>query len=307
MTQASRRCIRSVDSFNPQKVNRIGHDFSDHPLLQAEALRALAKRLEQGQTEKVKFIDPNAEAGSDFILGTRPPPGRSIDDLFDNLSAPGSWLAIYEARTDPEYGPLIDEVIAAGAPLLGAESRTIFDSDAYIFISAPPSLTPFHIDRENNFFLQIRGRKQFSAWDPNDRETVPESAVEGWIVRGSLAGVKWRDDHVRRAVVHEELGPGQGLFMPSTSAHMSRTRTRSESESGEPGLVSISIGVVYYTAHTKRHAVIYALNSLLRKLKWKPQPPGHCSRSVESIKYASGWVATRLLERMGRFYRQRGM
>ena len=116
----SDRRIRPVDPFDAQKVSRIEHDFSDHPLLQADALRALAKRLEHAQTEKVKFIDPNAEAGSDFILGTRPPPGRSIDDIFDNLGAPGSWLAIYEARTDPEYGPLIDKVIAAGAPLLGA-------------------------------------------------------------------------------------------------------------------------------------------------------------------------------------------
>ena len=197
--------------------------------------------------------------------------------------------------------------IAAGAPLLGRESQTIFDSDAYIFISAPPSLTPFHIDRENNFFLQIRGQKQFSVWDPNDRNTVDEAAVEGWIVRGSLAGVKWQEDHVPRAVIHEQLLPGQGVFIPSTAAHMSRTRARPESQIDDVGFFSISIEVVYYTARTRKHAVIYALNSLLRRLKWKPQPPGHCSRSVESLKYLSGWIAIRLLERMGRFYRQRGM
>ena len=307
MTGIGDRKIRSTHPFDARKINRIEHEFSDHPLLSAQALRELAKRLDSAKTGKVKFIDPNAEAGSDFILGTQPPQGRSIDDIFDNLHEPGSWIAIYEVRSDPEYGPLIDEVIAAGAQLIGQESQTIFDSDAYIFISAPPSLTPFHIDRENNFFLQIQGQKQFSAWDPNDRNTVDELAVEGWIVRGSLADVNWREHHAPRAVVHDDLLPGQGVFMPSTSAHMSRTLPRHDNTNRKAALVSISIGVVYYTALTKRYALIYALNSFLRKLGWAPRPPGDCIQPIESLKYYGGWIATRLLERMGRFHRQRGM
>ena len=88
---------------------------------------------------------------------------------------------------------------------------------------------------------------------------------------------------------------------------MSRTLPRHDNTNRKAALVSISIGVVYYTALTKRYALIYALNSFLRKLGWAPRPPGDCIQPIESLKYYGGWIATRLLERMGRFHRQRGM
>ena len=39
---------------------------------------------------------------------------------------------------------------------------------ARIFVSSPGAVTPFHMDHEHNFILQIRGNKKLYTWDPMD-------------------------------------------------------------------------------------------------------------------------------------------
>lgn len=298
------REIRVKGEFDPLRVTRISHDYADHPLLQADALRALANRLYDAGTDKVKFIDPGAHHGSAFHLATESHDGRTVDQVFDSLSHPGTWIAIYEAETDPIYRDLIHEIIDSARSLVEAKDPEIFDSDAYIFISAPPSVSPFHIDRENNFFLQICGTKRMSVWRPDDRETVSEHGVEGWIVRGSLDSVVFDEGHLARAEVHDLLRPGEGVYMPSTSPHM--TETEPVDDPDDPGY-SISIGVVYYTRNTRRRANVYASNVFLKKLGLPAHPPRARWNAIEALKYALGVCATRVLSWLGRFRIQRGM
>jgi hypothetical protein len=74
--------------------------------------------------------------------------------------------------------------------------------------ATPPSVTPFHIDRENNFWLQIRSRKLMHVWDPTDSEVVSPPDREAFIVNADL-------DNVR-------LKPGMG---PAAAASMSALET----------------------------------------------------------------------------------
>ena len=99
----------------------------------------------------------------------------------------------------------------------------MFEVGGFIFVSAPPSVTPFHIDRENNFWLQLRGRKSLTVWDRQDREVVPSEAVEKFILTGSLDDVKLADAMRSRGRVFDS-GPGDGVFFPSTSPHMLAAR-----------------------------------------------------------------------------------
>ena len=45
--------------------------------------------------------------------------------------------------------------------------------DALIFVTSPRRVTPYHIDRECNFLLQIRGEKNLYVFDRNDQEDCP--------------------------------------------------------------------------------------------------------------------------------------
>ena len=83
-------------------------------------------------------------------------------------------------------------------PVVEREQGTIFNVNGFIFISAPPSVTPFHIDRENNFFLQVQGQKKITVFDYMDRELVSGRAVEEFIVNRNLDRVRLQELFIDR-------------------------------------------------------------------------------------------------------------
>jgi hypothetical protein len=151
-----------------------------------------------------------------------------------------------------------------------AEQPGIFLVTSFIFISAPPSVTPFHIDRENNFWLQVRGKKTMTVFDHTDRELVAGENVDRFILYGALDKVRLREGMAVRGIDYE-VGPGDGVYFPSTSPHMTRTVPSAAAPGDE---VSISIGVVFYTDTTREAAYVHASNLALRKLGLKPKLPG---------------------------------
>ena len=290
-----------AENFDARRVSRITHDFSSHPALQFDELRELALRMKAQHPDLVKFIDPQAELTSEFVLATESYDGRSIEDIFDSLDVPGTWIAIYKAQTDPQFREVVQEVIRTASEHLNGADREIIDADAFIFISKAPTVTPFHIDRENNFLLQIHGNKRLSVWHPDDRKAVSEAAVEDWIYLRSLEKVTFSEDKIEHAAFDGNLAAGEGLFMPSTSAHMTRTET---TVIDDP--VSVTIGFVFYTAATRKDANIYAFNAIMRRLGITPSPP-RSNSALDAIKYVLGYCASRVLALTGRVELPRGL
>lgn len=245
----------------------IRHDYHRHPLMQLERLEALAVSLMP--TRQCRFIVPGSTDASKFDHKDTPADGRSVEEVFRRLEEPGSWVALYNVQTDPEYQRFLWEVLGSAGRIVQDQER-VFDVRGFVFISAPPSVTPFHIDREHNFWLQIRGRKTLSVWDHRDRETVAAIDAERFIQFGSLENVRLTDE-VRLRARHFECGPGDGVYFPSTSPHMTRTET-SWVTPGD-GVV-ISIGVVFYSDLTRRHARAHAANTALRRLGINPRDVG---------------------------------
>ncbi|MDB6063056.1 MAG: cupin [Verrucomicrobiaceae bacterium] len=264
--------------YQRQTVAAFQHSFSDHPLLQLPRLQQLAESLlESGQC---KFISTEATQASPFDTLNRNPDGRSIADIFARIEEPGSWISMYNVETDPEYKQFLWDALTTVRPLIDKQDPGMFNVGGFIFVSAPPSVTPFHIDRENNFWLQIRGRKQINVWNPRDRVSVSEQAVENFITQGDLAAVRFSED-VRSRSFAAEMGPGGGVYMPSTAAHT----TRAETTWVTPGDgYAISIAMVFYTQKTRREANLYALNHFLRARGLNPTPPGQ-SAWLDAIKY----------------------
>ena len=260
--------VENESAFSANAIGLLKHNFHQHPLLQLDALEALAHRLLP--LKQCRFINPGARPDSDFIHHSESPDGRALSDVFRNISQSGSWVALYNAETDPQYAQLVQEALGSVEHLVNREQPGIFSPQAFIFISAPPSVTPFHIDRENNFWLQIHGRKIMNVWDANDRTVVPAETVENFIIDKSLHNVKLRDELM--PLRHEwDLGPGEGVYFPSTSPHSTRTENSWVSENNG---VSVSIGIVFYTEKTRRDAYIHSFNRVLRKFGVRPSSPG---------------------------------
>jgi hypothetical protein len=267
--------------FSTHRVSPIRHNFQSHPLMQLPRLAQLARELRK--TEQCRFIMPGSKQDTFFDHTAESPDGRGVDEVFRRIEEPGSWIALYNVQTDPAYAGFLREVTDSARDLIDGEQPDMFKICGFIFISAPPSVTPFHIDRENNLWLQIAGRKIMNVWDHTDREVVPGELVDRFIVSGSLADVKLREGFRERS--HEfDVAAGDGVYFPSTSPHMTQT-TNEWVRSGDG--VSISVGVVFYTPYTRRIANVHACNHLLRRFGLKPREPGK-NQFIDSIKYRVG-------------------
>ncbi|MFT4099708.1 MAG: hypothetical protein QM674_01470 [Burkholderiaceae bacterium] len=95
----------------------------------------------------------------------------------------------------------------------------VLDARGFIFLSASPSVTPFHIEGENNFWMKIRGRKTMHIWDRNDSRVVTDQDLERFILYRSLEGLRL-DESKRALGLAFDCGPGDGLYFPSTTPHM---------------------------------------------------------------------------------------
>ncbi len=270
--------VADANQFRTDRVQAIRHDFHRDPLLQMDSLAELAKSLDA--TGQCRFIAPETTPDAPFDHRGADLAGRSIDEVFDRIEQPGSWVALYNVETHPAYRKLLDEITSTVRPLVERQEPGMFGVGGFIFISAPPSVTPFHIDRENNFWLQIRGRKVMHVWDPTDAEVVAPLDREAFIVNADLSNVRMKPGHEARS--HRfDVGPGDGVYFPSTAPHMTRS-DRSWVSQGDA--VSVSIGVVFYTSRTRRMARLHVLNRTLRRLGLEPVAPG-ARPWLDTVKY----------------------
>jgi hypothetical protein len=273
--------------FSTFRVSPLRHNFASHPLMALPRLAELAQKL--SKTKQCRFIIPGSRQDSKFDHTAESPDGKGVDEVFRRIEEPGSWVALYNVETDPDYAGFLREVTDSARELIDREQPGMFNVGGFIFISAPPSVTPFHIDRENNLWLQVRGRKIMNVWDHTDRHVVPGHLVDRFIVSGALDQVRLQDGFRERS--HEfDVGPTDGVYFPSTSPHMTRT-TNDWVKPGDG--VSISIGVVFYTPHTYREANIHASNVWLRRLGVNPRGP-RGGGLIDSLKFLGGrlhvWV-----------------
>jgi hypothetical protein len=249
-------------TFDPWKVQALTHELADHPLLQIDALVELGKR--QQERNLVRTHSADATAGTSFADAPKLHPNeKGAATTLADIANARAWMSLLNVQADPIYRAFIDEILEDVRPAVDLKDPGMCYRAGWIFVSSPNTVTPFHMDHEHNFIMQIRGTKRLYTWDPFDRETVSERAQELFHDRHSRELVTWREDHRSRARVLD-LEPGLGGYMPSTSPHMV--------ENGpEP---SITISFTYYTESTRRRELLYRGNAALRRLGIEPTPVG---------------------------------
>lgn len=249
-------------TFEPWKVQALTHALSDHPLLQIGALIELGKR--QQKRKLVRTHTADATAGTSFADAPNLHPNtKGAAATLEDIAKARAWMSLLNVQADPIYRKLIDEILDEVRPIVEQRDPGMCYRAGWIFVSSPNAVTPFHMDHEHNFIMQIRGTKRLYAWDPFDRVVVSERGQELFHDAHSRELVTWREDFRPRARVMD-LAPGLGGYMPSTSPHMV--------ENGpEP---SITISFTYYTDSTRRRELLYRGNAGLRRLGLEPTPVG---------------------------------
>jgi Cupin-like domain len=283
--------------FDPWKLQALTHDLASHPLLQIDALIELGKR--QQERKLVRTHSADATAGTSFADAPNLHPNAkgAVATLADIAKAK-AWMSLLNVQADPIYRALIDEILDEVRPVIDRRDPGMCYRAGWIFVSSPGAVTPFHIDHEHNFIMQIRGKKRLYAWDPFDRVVVSERAQELFHDRHSRDLVVWDEAWRSRARVFD-LVPGMGGYMPSTSPHLV--------ENGDEP--SITISFTYYTDATRQRELIYRGNAQLRRLGLAPRPVGE-SPQRDRVKRAvlTGLSNAKNLvrRRMGRSVRENG-
>lgn len=250
----------SPAEFSSSRFSPLTHNFHEHPMFQMDALRELAEYLLP--RNKCRFVKKGLQQNSVFFHEGQSPDGRSLTQVFEEIEEPGSWLALYNVQEHPDYGDLLNSIIGQLSPLFEGPEGEFFNVGGFIFISAPPAFTPYHIDRENNFWLQLKGQKKLGLFDRTDRSILPQSQIEDFIVNRSLEDVVLTDE-IAKKVVEFDVKPGDGVYFPSTTPHMTATET-GWAVPGEG--VSVSIGIPFYTDWTRHIARLCQYNKVARRV-----------------------------------------
>ncbi len=249
-------------SFDPWKISPVTHRLMSHPLLQQDELIKLGTRLERAG--RVRTHSGAAYAGTSFNHAPMLYPNAlSAAQTLANVQQANAWMSLLNVQTDGLYRELVDEVLDDLKPSIDAVDPGMCYRGGWIFVTSPKAVTPFHMDKEHNFILQIRGTKTLYVWEPDDVVAVSEEARDLFHASHSRDLVVWRDELLARARVFH-LEPGMGAYMPSTSPHLV--------QNGDGPSVTVSF--TYYTDSTRRNSALHSLHQEMRTRGKTPAPVG---------------------------------
>src|SRR5690242_11754882 len=148
----------------------VEHRLAESPHFSFESLNRLAKRLPR---EQVLFRAGVVPIDTDFDLAARRYRNAlTLEDALDRMEENQGYVVINNPESDAEYRPVIEGILGEIALCSDRIDQCMNWYSTYVFISAHDSVTPYHMDREMNFLLQVRGTKTVQLWDPFDDDVM---------------------------------------------------------------------------------------------------------------------------------------
>jgi hypothetical protein len=251
-----------TEGFSPMKICGVRHSLATHPLLQLDRLVELADRL--AAINAIRYHSGSVAAGTSF---EKAPVLHRIDaapeQIIRNIENSNAWLSLHNVQWDPSYRELCSAVLESVRPEVERRDPGMHRYAGWIFVSSPGAVTPYHMDFEHNFILQIRGKKEIHVFNPLARSVVTEECLELFHAKGLRQLVTYEPTHEAHATVfHAE--PGTGAYMPTTAPHWVKNGDN----------VSVTMSFTFYTRETTRRSLLHRTNFKLRRLGIKPRPVG---------------------------------
>jgi hypothetical protein len=248
---------RLFDSHFNRLPFMVRHNLASHYLFSLPRLIELAQTL---PADRVEYNSGNIPVSQDPSLTPRT--GLSVAETIRRIEECQSWLVLKNVERNPAYRGLLDACLDELQPYTEKIAPRMYRREAYIFVSSPGSVTPFHVDNEYNFLLQIRGEKEVSQFDRDDRSVISEIDLENFYT-GGHRNLTYRDEYQAKAQVFT-LKPGDGLHFPITAPHWVKNGNA----------VSISFSITFRNPHSEQREMAYCVNAKLRQYGLNPAPVG---------------------------------
>lgn len=242
------RALTAFAAAYPDQAAKLNHGIAGHGLLTLDALALLAGRM---PTHAVEYNLAR------LPLGVRPEDtpsnGLTLEETIRTIDSNGSWAVLKNVERDPAYAALLDEALDELRPVVDRQTGEMLHREAFIFLSSPGSVTPFHMDPEHNILLQIRGQKVMTVFPARDEELVPGPQSEAFH-GGGHRNLVWREDFRDRGMA-VTLHPGDAIHVPVKAPHFV--------ENGPA--VSISLSITWRSERSVAEGELHSFNALLRR------------------------------------------
>lgn len=242
-------------AYYPHEAGTIAHALAAHPLLTLEALAQACERMKPQNLLRHAARNRN---GHGFTAAE--PTGESIADTVRQIDSASRYVMMSFVEQLPEYAALMRATIGQLEPAIRAGTGEPLRPRAFLFISSPGTLAPFHFDAEYNVLFQIAGRKLFTVYPPA-APWLSDKANENYHVTGDNL-LAWEDGFGAQGRTFV-LDPGDALYVPYRCPHWV--------EVGDAPSVSLSFTWTSRSGYEQDDA--YRLNAWLRRFGLDPAAP----------------------------------
>ncbi|AUX69393.1 transcriptional regulator [Porphyrobacter sp. HT-58-2] len=239
----------------PEQPHILTHSLTSHPLLEIEALAALAEKL---PITSVEYNRGDLPIGVDGKPGSN---GMTIAETIRKVAEAESWAVLKNIEQVPAYEDLLLGLLEEIRPEIEAATGAMLTPQGFIFVSSPNSVTPYHFDPEHNILLQIRGSKVMTQFPAGDTRFVPDEAHETYH-SGGPRELKWDDSFLVHGTEFP-LSPGEALFVPVMAPHFVKNGPAP----------SVSLSITWRSEWSYRESDARIMNAILREKGFRPVAP----------------------------------
>ncbi len=233
---------------------KLRHDLAGDPLFSLEAIATLATDLPADKVDYNRANLPVDVAGAP-IPGNGLTPAQTVHEI----ETCGSWMVLKGMELVPAYAALLDELVDELARLSGLSPKAFSHRVALGFVTSPGGVTPYHLDSEHNFLLQMRGHKTMTIL-PHTATTTPQD-IE--ISPSKSRYIEYRAAFAPLAKTFE-LTAGDAVCVPFNDPHYVQNGNE----------VSVSMGITFHDMETWQRRKVATVNHTLRRIGLAQPRPG---------------------------------
>jgi len=228
------------------------------PLLTRPRLVALANAL---PADRVEFNpgDLPISVSPDNV----PEASMSAAETIERIGSANSWMVLRNIENDPAYSDVMERVLATVERVVSRATGPMLRKEAFVFISSPGAVTPFHMDEEHNILIQIEGRKEFTIYSQHDRDLASQEDLEAFH-SGGHRNLSVTDEKLARGTPLV-MEPGDAVYVPPLAPHWVRVL------GDKP---SLSLSITWRSEMSQRACYLHQINHELRAKGGNPGFPG---------------------------------